>query len=152
MCIRDRQKIDYRQTLPVLEKIEALLENSHNTSAEFVQTFLLLQELITKAKRQVLPTETKLFQNYPNPFNPETWMPYQLAKDGDVTIIIYNPKGQLIRLLKEGRKNAGVYVTKDKVARWDGKDSMGEKVTSGVYFYTLRVGDFTVTRKMIILK
>ena len=93
-----------------------------------------------------------LHQNYPNPFNPETWIPFELANPAEVTIHIYNTKGQPIRTLNLGNQKAGVYLTKDKAAYWDGRDNAGEKVASGVYFYTLRAGDFTTTRKMATLK
>jgi hypothetical protein len=98
------------------------------------------------------PSTTVLLQNYPNPFNPETWLPYKLAQDSDVTIQIYHQNGQLIRILNLASKNAGRYITKGKAAYWDGRDSRGEKVASGVYFYTLQAGVFSATRKMVILK
>jgi photosystem II stability/assembly factor-like uncharacterized protein len=94
-----------------------------------------------------------LFQNYPNPFNPDTWIPYRLAKDADVTIIIYNAKGNAIRTLRLRHQRAGSYMTKKQAAYWDGRDNLGGKVASGVYFYTLQAGDFSSeTRKMVILK
>jgi len=99
-----------------------------------------------------LPRQSALLQNYPNPFNPETWIPYQLATDSPLTIHIYNTKGQLVRTISLGNKDAGVYTTKGKAAYWDGKDSLGQKVASGVYFYTLMAGEFMATRKMLILK
>ncbi len=101
---------------------------------------------------EILPAYTKVLQNYPNPFNPETWIPYQLAQDAPVTISIYNTKGQLLRTLHLGNQNAGIYMAKDKAAYWDGKDDLGQKVASGVYYYTLQVGNFISTRKMVILK
>ena len=100
----------------------------------------------------VLPSKSLLLQNYPNPFNPETWIPYQLAADAPVTIRIYNTKGQLIRTIALGNKSAGVYIAKDKAAYWDGRDSLGEKVASDVYYYTLEAGEFRATRKMVIVK
>jgi len=90
--------------------------------------------------------------NFPNPFNPDTWIPYYLPQDADVTINIYNSAGQLVRTLNIGRQATGIYVTKDKAAYWDGCDSLGEKVSSGVYYYTLQAGKFRATRKMIITK
>ena len=92
-----------------------------------------------------------LLQNYPNPFNPETWIPYQLAQDGEVTISIYNVGGQLMRTLSLGKKRAGLYLDKRQAAQWDGLDSIGQSVASGLYFYTIAAGDYTATRKMIIL-
>lgn len=100
----------------------------------------------------IVPQTTLLYQNYPNPFNPETWIPYQLAEDAPVTIHIYNSKGQLVRTIALGNKQAGVYLNKDKAAYWDGRDSLGQKVASGVYYYTLKAGKFRATRKMVVLK
>jgi len=100
----------------------------------------------------VIPSKFVLLQNYPNPFNPETWIPFKLATDAFVTISIYNQKGQLIRTLNLGNKDAGIYITKDKAAHWDGKDSLGERVSSGLYFYQLQAGEFGAIRKMVIMK
>ena len=94
----------------------------------------------------------QLLQNYPNPCNPETWIPYHLEKDSEVTISIYNPTGELIRTLPLGKKSAGAYFTKSEAAHWDGKNEIGEQVTSDVYFYTIQAGDFSATKKMIMRK
>jgi hypothetical protein len=94
----------------------------------------------------------KLYQNYPNPFNPETWIPYQLENDADVEIKIYSAEGRLVRTLNLGRKQAGSYINQNSSAHWNGKDESGEQVSSGVYFYVLKAGDFTANRKMIILR
>ena len=96
--------------------------------------------------------ETSLLPNYPNPFNPETWIPYQLAKPADVSVSIYAADGKLVRTLALGRISAGVYQSKSRAAYWDGKNTQGEPVASGVYFYTLKAGDFSATRKMLIQK
>jgi len=94
---------------------------------------------------------TVLFQNYPNPFNPVTWVPYQLANDAVVTISIYDIKGQLVRTIALGRQTAGIYMSRNKAAYWNGKNDMGEKVANGIYFCTLQEGNFTSTRQMVIL-
>ena len=98
------------------------------------------------------PAETLLLPNYPNPFNPETYIPYQLATPADVIVSIHAPNGALIRVLALGHQPAGVYQSWDRAAFWDGKNEVGESVASGVYFYTLKAGDFTATRKMLIRK
>ena len=100
----------------------------------------------------VLSPETSLLVNYPNPFNPETWIPYQLANPAKVTVSIHAADGKLVRVLELGNMPAGVYQDKDRAVYWDGKNEQGESVASGVYFYTLTAGDFTATRKMLILK
>ena len=98
------------------------------------------------------PKETELLSNYPNPFNPETWIPYQLAKSAEVTVTIYAADGKFVRTLALGHQPAGVYQSKSRAAYWNGKNELGEPVASGVYFYTLKAGDFTATRKMLIRK
>jgi len=94
-----------------------------------------------------------LLQNYPNPFNPETWIPFRLKDADSVSIKLYDATGGLVRTLNLGHKDAGVYVSRSAAAYWDGRDSFGEQVASGVYFYTLQAGKFrATTRKMVILK
>ena len=96
--------------------------------------------------------ETALFPNYPNPFNPETWIPYQLANPSEVLITIYDARGRVVRRLDLGHQHEGYYTTQNRAAYWDGRNNVGERVASGIYFYTLTAGDFTTTRKMVILK
>ena len=100
----------------------------------------------------VRPKETILGQNFPNPFNPETWIPYQLSQDSNVTIQIYNVSGHAVRTLNLGHKSTGSYMTNSTAAYWDGKNEAGEHVSSGVYFYALQTANFSATRRMVILK
>ncbi len=97
------------------------------------------------------PERSDLMQNYPNPFNPETWIPYQLRAGGEVTVRIHSITGELIRELKLGYKSAGLYVTQDRAAHWDGRTESGERAAGGVYFYTISAGDFQETKKLIML-
>ena len=99
-----------------------------------------------------LPTTTQLLANYPNPFNPETWIPFELAEDAEVAVIIYDVQGKRLRQLQLGMVTAGRYVTVDQAAYWNGKTETGEAVASGTYFYQLQTGDYTETRKLVILK
>ena len=96
--------------------------------------------------------ENTLLANYPNPFNPETWIPYQLSEVADVSVSIYAVDGRLVRRLDLGHQSAGVYQSRSRAAYWDGRNAFGERVASGLYFYTLTAGDFTATRKMLIRK
>jgi hypothetical protein len=97
--------------------------------------------------------KTDLLQNYPNPFNPETWIPYQLAKNSSVAIKIYTSSGQLVRTLELGDKRAGLYAYKTDAAYWDGTNESGEPVASGVYFYTIQTDDnYTATKKMVMAR
>ena len=96
--------------------------------------------------------ENTLLANYPNPFNPETWIPYQLSASADVSVSIYAVDGCLVRRLDLGHQVEGVYRSRSRAAYWDGRNEFGERVASGLYFYTLTAGDFTATRKMLIRK
>ena len=98
------------------------------------------------------PQETALLANYPNPFNPETWIPYHLAKDANVTLMIYDAKGIVVRQFNLGFQPAGDYTNRIKAAYWEGRNESGEQVASGIYFYSLSAGDYSATRKMLILK
>lgn len=91
-----------------------------------------------------------VFQNYPNPFNPETWIPYQLESDSHVIVQIFDICGRVIRRMDLGQKSAGSYLTRDKAIHWDGKNDLGEPVSSGIYFYSVQINDRTFNRKMII--
>ncbi len=95
---------------------------------------------------------TMIFQNYPNPFNPETWFPYNLAEETEVSVKIYDVAGALVRQLNIGLQEPGNYQSQEKAAYWDGRDEFGTKVASGIYFYTFTAGDFQSTRRMVILK
>jgi hypothetical protein len=101
---------------------------------------------------ELRPVKTALFQNYPNPFNPDTWIPYQIAQDAQVKIEIFNITGKLVRRIELGDQAAGWYVTKDKAAYWDGCNETGEVVSSGIYFYKLRAGNYSAVRKLLIVK
>ena len=110
--------------------------------------FLVLEQLLAA----LTPTETKLLANYPNPFNPETWIPYRLAEDAFVTLTIYDLSGRLVRTLEVGHRIASVYENRSKAIYWDGRNGLGERVASGVYFYHLSTGEYSATRRMVILK
>jgi hypothetical protein len=99
-------------------------------------------------KDEVRPAETVLLQNFPNPFNIETWIPFQLSEDADVSIVIYELSGRVVRRLELGYKQAGHHT----VVKWDGRDESGREVASGVYFYTIRAGRFSGTGRMVMVK
>ncbi len=102
--------------------------------------------------KNILPEKTVLLPNYPNPFNPETWIPYDLAQDSYVNINIYNMQGETIKEINLGYQNAGTYRTKSRAAFWDGRNTNGELVSSGVYYYSLNAGNTKKIRQMVILK
>jgi len=99
-----------------------------------------------------LPKVTQLLQNYPNPFNPETWIPYQLNQASEVSLSVYSSEGKQVRQIDLGLKAAGNYQRTERAIYWDRRNASGESVSSGVYFYRLQAGDYSQTRKMVILK
>ena len=132
---------DVQQWLITAQQIES-------TTPTFQRGIAVLEHLLTTLS----PKETMLLPNYPNPFNPETWIPYRLAKPADVTLRIYSASGVLVRTLVMGYQLVGNYQNRSRAAYWDGKNEMGEPVASGIYFYTLSTGEFTMTRRMVIRK
>ncbi len=118
------------------------------TDATFQRGIRFLEQLLAA----LTPNETLLLPNYPNPFNPETWIPYRLAEPADVTLMLYALDGTVVRTLALGHQDVGMYQSQSRAAYWDGRNAVGESVASGIYFYTLRAGEFTATRKMLILK
>ena len=125
---------------------QARVEN--DGSFAFQQGIAKLEYLLTL----IIPEKTALLPNYPNPFNPETWIPYHLEKPADVTLTIYAVDGNVVRTLALGHQVAGYYQSKSRAAYWDGRNAVGERVASGIYFYTLTVGDFAATKKLLIRK
>ncbi len=132
--------------LPSREDVQSWLHEARSlnlSDPDFQRGVLFLENLL----KSLTPKQTALLPNYPNPFNPETWIPYHLATPSDVNITIYTSDGKLVRALKLGNQTVGIHQE-----HWDGKNAYGERVASGIYFYTLRAGNYTATRKMTIRK
>ncbi len=94
-----------------------------------------------------LPKHFELQQNYPNPFNPTTVISYSLPRSAEVSIEIYNILGQRVRTFSQGLQNAGTHSV-----TWNARDDHGKEVASGVYFYKITAGDFSTSKKMLLLK
>ena len=114
----------------------------YQRAIQFLESFLIA----------LRPDKTRLLANYPNPFNPETWIPYHLADASNVRITIYDTRGTVVRLLDLGHQREGYYTSKSHAAYWDGRNHVGERVASGIYFYELKADDISRLRKMVILK
>ncbi len=94
-----------------------------------------------------IPLDFALMQNFPNPFNPSTTIRYALPRVQEVEITIFNILGQKVRSFNLGRQLPGVYQI-----FWDGKNSQGNPVGTGMYIYRMKAGDFVRVKKMILLK
>jgi Secretion system C-terminal sorting domain len=140
-------------TIPVSNKIfnytiDINLQNSPYSFTDVIahpgDTGVIINLTTTGVKdhESTLPKQFDLGQNYPNPFNPTTEISYQLPKNSFVSLKIYNMLGQEVETLVSGSKAAGSYT-----ARLD-----GARLSSGIYFYTLKAGNFTSTKKMLLLK
>ena len=109
--------------------------------------FTLSQSVLSVGNTETTPETYALEQNYPNPFNPTTQIAFVLPKTSHVELSAYNIIGQKIATLVSGVMDAGTHQV-----TWDASDNRGVSVPSGVYFYQLKAGDFTATRKMLLLR
>jgi photosystem II stability/assembly factor-like uncharacterized protein len=132
-----------------------LNENPHyryrNSVKGSVKQFRLIvgtQKYIAEQVTHHKPTQFTLFQNYPNPFNTTTTIRYTIPIAGDVSLQIYNVLGEKVAILLDNvQKNAGFYSQ-----IWNGTDSNGNEISSGLYFYQINTASFSETKKMIIIK
>lgn len=99
------------------------------------------------AENTTIPDKFRLEQNYPNPFNPTTIIKYSLPKEVDVTLKLFNMRGQEVKTLVSKKQLAGIYAVE-----WDGRDNSGIAVSTGIYFYRIQAGKFTRTNKMLLVK
>jgi len=106
-----------------------------------------VQSGVSKKVDSAIPKQFALDQNFPNPFNPATSIRIALPSTEQVDIFIYNALGQKIRTLISQKMEAG-----NHLATWDGRNDSGQIVSSGIYFYSMNAGDFSQTKKMIVIK
>jgi hypothetical protein len=98
-------------------------------------------------KTLTMPDMFALKQNHPNPFNPTTTINFAIPNASEVSLEVYNVTGQRVVTLTEGYLEAG-----EHMVEWNGRDSNGQSASSGIYFYRIKAGEFSATRKMILLK
>lgn len=106
-----------------------------------------ITDKITSVEENILPTEYSLMQNYPNPFNPSTTIEVGLKKTSYVEVSIFNTLGEIVITLFSGLLNQGNYKF-----NWDGIDNFGAKMSSGIYLYKMKAGNFVDIKKMLLLK
>ena len=121
-----------------------------STGSNIIKTdaeFNFNEDLFTEEIIEEVPSEFKLYQNYPNPFNPKTVIRFDLPKESNVKILIYDVLGRLIKKIIDNRQDIGF-----KTIQWDATNNYGKKVSDGVYLYSIEAGDFLQTKKMVFLK
>jgi hypothetical protein len=105
------------------------------------------QTAVMENDRNILPDAFRLEQNYPNPFNPSTKIKYSIPEKTNVKITIYNLLGQEIKTLVNDLHEAGNYTV-----TWDGTDNKGIKSATGIYFYSIKAGNYSKSKKMVLIK
>jgi len=116
-------------------------------AVDFAGNVRIHDMVVSATPVSVLPTVFALSQNYPNPFNPNTEIKYQLPRDSRVVLRIYNVMGQEVATLVDADLKAGYYT-----ATWNARDARGSEVSAGIYFCRLQAGEFSQTRKMVLIK
>ncbi len=130
---------DENELNPQVEQDITLLDNEAEETT--------IEAISLKKSEKWLPSDFALWSNYPNPFNPSTTITFDIAKPSVVKLTIYNSLGQTVRALYEGTKSEGRYDI-----YWDGKNDQGVQVPSGMYIYRLEAGEFTQSKKMMLVK
>jgi len=132
-----------REEIEYVESMVALMDLTPEQEALFSAA------LYGESVSAELPKAFSLMQNSPNPFNPSTTIAFSVpeAMPAYVSLEVFDLRGRMVRTLVEGEREAGSYAV-----FWDGTDNAGRKVPSGVYFYRIQAGNYSQTRKMVLLK
>jgi hypothetical protein len=136
------EEVDLVITMPNDGSVYTIHSVATNQRFTFDGNYAAINELNT-----IVPNQFTLQQNYPNPFNAETYISYQIPMTSNVTIVVFNFMGQNIRTLINEVKNTGTYH-----AIWNGLDNHGQPVSSGIYFYEMRAGNFSAIKKMLLVR
>ena len=150
--------LTHRSIVQVGDSLEVAVTDTTGEIASEQFSFTVTPDTLANAVLPVTlegvgaPKQTLLLQNYPNPFNPETWIPYHLSDAAPVTLSIYDATGERIRTLSMGVQAAGFYQSRSRAAYWDGRNDLGERVSSGVYFYELSTPSDNHMKRMVIVK
>jgi len=131
------------QTVHLEDGVEVSIPNDVSSAQLVVGKDLYISNQISK----VIPEDFALSQNFPNPFNPSTTLRFALPKALHVELAVYNMLGQKVATVVDGHMGAGHHAVV-----WEGRNETGQQVASGVYFYRLQAGDFSQTKKMMLLK
>jgi hypothetical protein len=137
---------DFRTDQANVEKLDRYVSMSQDNSFNF-KNFMIRTETSIENPHTPAPEHFALRQNYPNPFNPSTSIVFSLPKAAAVELSIFNQRGQLVRQLCAGVMQAG-----EHFYEWDGTNSSGTAVTSGLFFYRLKADEFTDIKKMMLVR
>lgn len=123
--------------------------NSGNTGGDsvYTTTHSMIASAADDGIASGFPGGYSLAQNYPNPFNPTTTIEFTLAKSSHVRLVVFNVLGQQVRILADQHFGAGTHDVD-----WDGADSEGNRVPSGIYYYRIETCDYSQTKEMILVK
>jgi len=148
--------IDVSRLLYIWTVPEILTENARirivqdNTGTNYEDSsgdFIITDTQTSIEILETNPTAFTLHDNYPNPFNPATTISYELSGTSDVELTIYDQLGKVVRTLVKGQQHANYYQI-----HWDGRNTVGKQVVSGVYVYRLKVDTNSQARKMMLLR
>jgi len=133
----------------IIELIVSLKEENSTADLFEINTIKINEiSILNEEGSNKLPETFDLMQNYPNPFNPETSIKYQLPENCTVSLKIFNVLGQEVRtLINNNEKKSGYYSIK-----WDGRDNYGIAVSSGIYIYRIKAGNFVRSKRMVLIK
>ncbi len=140
-------EVKFPNDLLVLDSKLLMGETGGLPNAKYLGGSVKEENANTNSTVNQLPTEYALIGNFPNPFNPTTTIKYTLPTDGRVTIKVYDMLGREIKTLVNDYKATGNYST-----IWDSKDSFGNDVSSGIYFYNIKFMDNSITKKMVLVR
>jgi len=148
--LTEKQRQAVHEKIKEMKDQGATREEIHAAVTEIIESYgIELPKDSEDSTSEIAPAAEPYIkaQNYPNPFNPQTEIAYNLPQDYQVKLTILNIQGQKVRVLVDEYQNAGM-----KKVTWDGCDESGERVASGVYFYRIEAGSYTVSNRMVLLK
>jgi hypothetical protein len=149
---RDVTATTYRWTVPAMACDQArvrvfIYDNAGILGYDSSDQVFEVVSKVTGIAPTNIPMVDALAQNTPNPFNPRTTIKYDLSRDEQVNITIYDMRGRVVKVLVSEPKSAGTYEV-----IWDGVDKRGNRVSSGVYFYRIVAGSFQASKRMLLMK
>ncbi|MFL2983824.1 MAG: choice-of-anchor J domain-containing protein [Candidatus Neomarinimicrobiota bacterium] len=124
-----------------------LVENIQIMEVDIIHLHLTIGEPTAMIGEENLPNNFQLYQNYPNPFNPQTNIRFSIPLKQDVSLVIFDVVGRVVR-----KVNMDGFVAGNHIIKWNGRNQNGYLVSAEIYFYRLSTPSFSMTKKMILLK